>query len=319
MGGGKLLSSRDPIILAAACWPPLFLFWISFSHQASIDFWQIYYLTLPHRWLTLVVVFSDADRRNPLGWWLLAALLVPAVVVGATLAASGGLICLALLDYLWNTWHFGSQHGGISRMYGMRGGEQPSFTDKWGLRILVVYALTRPVEWAFGWLPRGGALDSLAMLADGGFIALAIWIIVNSLFLRMPRNIPKSVYVVSMCLLYGGLVLSCRMAMPKATAGLLVASAMVHAWEYIAFVSRYSQSRGLTEGLIGILARGWVAFLVAYLVLLGTIGVVAESDPRFAQAWAALNIWAAFAHYWLDGMIWKLRDPKLARGLTGAT
>ena len=53
----------DLLFLANIVWPLLLLPGLSTSSDTVVDFWQVYFLTLPHRWITLLLVVVDPDRR----------------------------------------------------------------------------------------------------------------------------------------------------------------------------------------------------------------------------------------------------------------
>src|SRR5256885_14533168 len=53
---------------------------------SHVEFWQVYFLTTPHRWITLVLVTLDPDRREG-RTWLFVALppLAPPAALGGQL------------------------------------------------------------------------------------------------------------------------------------------------------------------------------------------------------------------------------------------
>src|SRR5690242_2325205 len=54
----------DIFCIANIAWP--LVVWVclteGFDGRMGIQFWQLYYVTTPHRWITLVIVFLDRDR-----------------------------------------------------------------------------------------------------------------------------------------------------------------------------------------------------------------------------------------------------------------
>ena len=55
------------------------------DHSGPVEFWQIYFLTTPHRWITLLLVATDPERRENrdrlfVGIAVLAALVVMALM-----------------------------------------------------------------------------------------------------------------------------------------------------------------------------------------------------------------------------------------------
>ena len=117
VGRGWIVSPVfDLFFLANLGWLILLVPGISHA-DTGIDFWQVYFLSLPHRWVTLVLVVTDRDRRDGRGRTLSVIAALAAVVVVGAYFGTGAFLCLAMIDYVWNAWHFGSQHAGVLRMY----------------------------------------------------------------------------------------------------------------------------------------------------------------------------------------------------------
>src|SRR5262245_2208538 len=111
-GGWIVSGAFDLLFLANLAWPLLLLPGLADDHGTGVDFCQLYFLTTPHRWLTLLLVAFDPDRRDGRpGRFILWAALLGVLVVGAYLT-TGEFLCLALVDAAWNGWHFASQHAG---------------------------------------------------------------------------------------------------------------------------------------------------------------------------------------------------------------
>ncbi len=143
----------DLLLVANVAWPLLLLVqWrVSFDGRAGLQFWQVYYATTPHRWVTLLIVFLDRERFSERkSAFLGIAALVTAVCVGIRLA-TGALTCLLAVDYLWNAWHFAAQHHGIYRIYCRLNGSMSLRAvawEKWLLRAFLLYVIL-----ASRWLP----------------------------------------------------------------------------------------------------------------------------------------------------------------------
>jgi len=286
--------------------------------DGAIDFWQVYYLSLPHRWVTLVLVVADPDRRDGRGWlFALIAVAAAALVVGAYFG-TGAFLCLALLDYVWNAWHFGSQHAGVLRMYARKVGGGSPWLERWGVRGLVFYAAVRSAAWATGDVSASPVALAWLHAAD-----LAVLLVPAALLLT---NLPgtdrdragKLTYLASVSALYAGLVLSLRSGWGGLVLVFLAAASMFHATEYLAIVTHYAWRREAVgaDGLFRSLARHWLVFLGLYALVLGSTGAwMAHPESGLVVVWQGLNLWASFVHYAFDGMIWKLRRPATAAAL----
>src|SRR5262249_10956702 len=100
VGRGWIVSPAfDLLFLANIGWLLLFLPDIT-PATTAVDFWQFYYLSLPHRWVPLVLVVADPDRREGRGWVLSAIAALAALLVVAAYFGTGAFLCLALADYV---------------------------------------------------------------------------------------------------------------------------------------------------------------------------------------------------------------------------
>lgn len=309
----------DLLFLANLAWPLLLLPGLARPDgHLHTEFWQVYFLTTPHRWITLFLVAADPDRRVGRGRLFVGLAVLAAAVVAGVWAATGSLLCLLLIDYMWNAWHFASQHQGVLRMYAKQSGGGPEWLERHVLRAFIVYVLIRTAGWTTGWLESDSASRGWLNTAD--LIALGVpgaVLVVNLIGLSRVRT-GKLCYLVSLLSLYSGLLLSLRNDWWSGVIALTAASSTFHAVEYLAVVTHYAQRRTTvgSEGVFRRMAKQWLTVFVVYIVLLGLVGVwMGEGGGRLMRAWLALNLWAAFLHYTYDGFIWKLRKPETARAL----
>lgn len=289
----------------------------------SIDFWLVYYLSLPHRWVTAVLVLADPDRREGRGLTLIGIALASALLVVGAYFGTGAFLCLAVADYVWNAWHFGSQHAGILRMYGRKVGGGWQWLERWGVRFFVTYAAIRAATWASGDLAAGLSSSIWLQFTDFAILLVPIALLVTNLVGGSRDRLPKLTYVASFSALYTGIVLSLRFGSPTLTLVFIAAGPLYHAVEYLAVVTHYAKRREHvgSEGQFRKLARHWVVFLGLYVLMLGTAGAwMASPDSGLMIVWQGVNLWMSFVHYTYDGMIWKLRKPATAAALgVGAT
>lgn len=302
-----------------------------------LEFWQVYFLTTPHRWLTLLLVAADPDRRagRRRGTFVLLAFGL-GLLVAAVYSATGAFTCLLLVDYTWNAWHFASQHSGIMRMYsrlapvGMSSGWRRHF-ENICLRGLVLYTFARLAGWSTGWLEGSMTATIWLNVCDWLVIAIAVAFLATSVvpspmvgqdpevrtLARMNgvQPVGKQLYGLSVCGLYTSLLLALLADQKLLIASLATAVAAFHAIEYLAVVTHYARRRTHvgSQGLFRRVARHWTAALVLLLVGFGFIATCAE--PSFAEWWLGLNIWAALVHYAFDGLIWKLRRTETSQAL----
>ena len=286
---------------------------VSAEGTPHVEFWQLYFLTTPHRWITLVLVATDPERREGRTWlFIVIAILAAVLVLGAWLV-TGAFVCLLLIDYIWNGWHFASQHAGILRIYSRKSGGGRAWLESTGLRVFIFYTIARTAGWSTGWLEDvDHGLDLLYGL-DLLMLGLPVILLAVELSGGLSRRIGKLIYLASVCGVYAALLLALRGHHTILILALTAASAAFHAVEYLALVTHYAWRRSARdeENVFASMAQRWLAFLATYLVLLGLGAWLMEGR----QWWLGLNLWAAFLHYAYDGLIWKLRRPATAQAL----
>jgi hypothetical protein len=282
-----------------------------------IAFWQLYFLTTPHRWMTLFLVALDPDRREGRPRRFLVLALLGLVTIAGVKLTTGAFVCLLLVDYVWNGWHFASQHFGVLRIYSRKAGGGWPRLERYGLRLFIFYVIARTAGWSTGWLEDSP--DGLALLRglDLAVLALPVCLLGFELFDRKGSRplFGKRIYLASVCGLYAALLLALRDGQTVLVAALTTASSLFHAVEYLALVTYYAWRRRTdgSEGLFRTLAERWLLVLLSYVVLFGLSALVLQRLGT--EVWQGLNLWAAFLHYAYDGMIWKLRRPETARVL----
>ena len=297
----------DSVLIANVAWPLLLVMQVGegFGGREGLSFWQIYFLTTPHRWITLALVFLDRERLGKRGVLFGAVAAVVVAVCLSVRLTSGTLLCLLAIDYLWNAWHFASQHHGVYRIYtrrGMTASSVASGWEKWTMRGLILYVILRVAgaTWRYAELEEALlAVDWVAWLAAVGLLVRDS--------LRFGPSLPRRLYLVSMLLLYACLLAAVHFQRPGLVLSLATASAVFHATEYLALVSWSVQERrsklGERLGLIGYLVPRWGLVLAVFMLVLGAGGWLLEQ--RLLQPWLLVNVIVAFLHYAYDGLIWR--------------
>jgi hypothetical protein len=308
----------DLLFLANVAWVLALLPW---GERGPLEFTQLYFLTTPHRWLTLFLVAADPDRREGRPWVFAGLAALFALLLGAVWCYTGDFVCLLLVDYIWNGWHFASQHAGVAGIYAKRtGATDRPWLERWGLRMFICYVIARTAGWTTGWLePYPLALTVLAW-CDVLILVLPLWIVGGELFAR-PWRVPKLAYLGSVCLLYSALLLALATYSRSLILSLTLAGALFHATEYIALVTHYAWRRTSTgsAGLFRAMASRWLVLLLSFMLVVGLIDAYLQGGGPIPAWWIGLNLWAAFLHYSYDGLIWRLRRPQTAQALGAGT
>lgn len=312
----------DLLFLANVAWPLIvFLgWWGEQEGHEEIRFWQIYFVTTPHRWITLALVFLDRDQFQRRGGTFLAIAIFVAAVCTSVWVATGTLTCLLTIDYVWNAWHFAAQHHGVWRIYGREFGPQQTLGllwQKFAFRTFLLYVILRVAggTWWYpsldDWLDR---LDLIVLLIPLSVLVAQGWShVIAKLSLAETKG--TWTYLLSVFGLYTSLLAAVHFHQPPWVLILATASALFHATEYLAIVTwsvnrkrkRASDDASQRNGLLAYMVPRWTLLLSLYLVAFGLASWTATQN--WLAVWTFLNVIAAYLHYAYDGMIWKSNRP----------
>lgn len=302
----------DTLLIANLAWPLFVLAQLGegFDGQAGIQFWQLYYITTPHRWITLFLVFLDRERfRQRRGIFLAVAACIIAVCLGVRLA-TGALTCLLAVDYLWNAWHFAAQHHGIYRIYGRLAAPQRVrglFLEKWALRVFLLYVIFRVASATWSDTSLQDRLQTWDWIA----VLVPAWLLARDLVGFRRQSPGQLLYLLSMSGMYLSLLWCVHTRRLELLLPLATASALFHAIEYLALVTwsvrQRHANRASEMGLLAYLVPRWGIALGVFLVILGAAGWL--MDQHLLEGWLTINVMVAFLHYAYDGLIWRRRFP----------
>jgi hypothetical protein len=300
----------DALLIANVGWP-LLLLWQwgdGFSGRDGLNFWQVYFLTTPHRWITLALVFLDRERFGERRVIFLAIAGAAIAAVASVSIATGTLTCLLTIDYLWNAWHFASQHHGMYRIYNRRS-ERPLASgmaiEKWALRLFLLYVIVRVA----GATWSNAALESKLRTIDWLALAVPAWLLVRDA-VQPARCWPRTLYLGSVMALYVSLLAAVHISRPALVLSLATASAVFHATEYLALVTWSVHARQAAKptrlGFLNYLAPRWSVAMGTFVLVLGCGGWLLAQG--LMSGWLFLNVIVAFLHYAYDGLIWRARS-----------
>jgi hypothetical protein len=156
------------------------------------------------------------------------------------------------VDYLWNAWHFASQHHGIYRIYSCRSGlavesaSRPCLAlEKWSMRGFLLYVILRTASATWSetdWHAAFSTTDAIAALVPAALLVGTIY--------RSGLNPPgRVIYLASVSGLYASLLWAVHIRRPDLVLSLATASALFHAIEYLAVVSWSVRARH--QSLVG--------------------------------------------------------------------
>ncbi len=302
----------DSLFISNVLWPLLLLLQHDdgFEGRSAVQFWQIYFITTPHRWITLVLVLLDHKRyRQQSTIFVGIAVLVVLVCVGVRIA-TGALTCLLAVDYVWNAWHFAAQHHGIYRIYarmtsGITTSEVAIQIQKWLLRSFLLYVILRIASSTFADI----AIERWTSIADWCVLLIPAFLLVSELRTPSSGSMGRRLYLLSVIGIYSCLLWAVHTHRPALTLSLATASAWFHASEYMSVVGWHVQKRAAADGsdasLLNWLAPRWIIAVLMFAVVLGSSAWMFEH--QFLETWMLVNVIIAFLHYAYDGFIWKSR------------
>ena len=313
----------DIFLIANIAWPVVALLALLGNPlvDAPLTFIQIYFLSTPHRWITLALVFLDRERfqQQPRRFILLG---VGLVLLGLALVAVGmiwprttsSLVPLMMLDYIWNAWHFASQHAGIARIYSRTAGVQQSASEvdfeRTAVRVLVLWLFFRLAMF------RGQNQPDFAAWSLPGVLPWLDWIdpivLIGPLVVfarelsRKPLAPGRLTYLGSVIALYFSQLVAIRMQQTALMAALFLSGAIFHAVEYLSIVS-WSVRKKSTGIWRHFVPRLGLTMLVFMLVLTVSNYLLASQS---LYAWTLITLLVSLLHYGYDGIIWKSRPAQ---------
>lgn len=290
--------------------------------MGPLTVFQIYFLSTPHRWITLLMVFFDTDRfwKEPVRFGGIGLSLIAGglgLVWASSLfpQATSSLMLLMMVDYAWNAWHFAAQHAGIARIYGRLSGpdmDQKSVEfERMAIRLLVLWAFFRQAmhvsvqkevfENVMSLLPGISWLDPVLLIP-------ALIVIAREIRDFHLGSRGRLAYLLSVVSLYTGQILAIRAESQIWMQSLFFGTAIFHSAEYLAVVNWSVQKR--TTGIWQYQLTRTGAAVVVFMIVLGVANYAINSAT--AYGWALLTLIVSLLHYAYDGMIWRSKPPAKA-------
>jgi hypothetical protein len=315
----------DLVFLANLAWPLAALLYFArqlsstepLAQDESIVLFQTYFLSTPHRWITLVLVFCDSDRfwKEPvkyggLGIGMVALGLALVAVASFVPFATTSLTLLMMLDYVWNAWHFGSQHAGISRIYGrVSRPDQPAEHgefEKMAIRVLVLWVFFRlaiqlasasqygdNVSWLTPWLQW---VDPIVYIPT-------VVLFAREIVSFRSESLGRLLYLLSVVALYSAQLIAIRLDSFAWMTAFFFAGAIFHAVEYLAICNWSVQKR--TTGIWNYQITRTGLAVIVFMAVLGAANWLINAQSVYA--WQLITLLVSLLHYAYDGLIWKAK------------
>ncbi len=289
------------------------------------------------------VYFDPHEWRSRTVPTVVVPLLIFSFVFFATWKLGGlGPRLLNSAILYWATWHFVAQNWGILRIYQRKSGEpETSWAMKLERPVLLLTVLfclahrlhTGPrvlfgVEVFSPALPRPLVLGLLAPL-----VVLACALLVQRLReARAPWAKAAWVRVAFLACSFLGFFVPFQLITSDDTSAFAAAAAW-HGLQYLGMVRHYNLNawRGGVHARARVISwlsqPGWARGFLYWALLMalaggvyGVIFMLSLVTPWDFYTWAGV-VWVSLtlSHYWVDGVIWKLRRPELAQRVGIAT
>ena len=287
-------------------WPLLVLMWLVLgtTQESPLTLVQLYFLGTPHRWITFVLVLIDPSTRTHSNRWVFP--LIFSLSLFLLLGWIGeGLELLIFVDYFWNAWHFGSQHYGMARI--LTSQECNISRKEWGMhkqliRLMVVYVFCRAASIASSTdkfkLYENYIHFNSVFLRNWDFVFMFIassFIFLYGLQLASStrqENARKNIYLVSISLMYLGLLIAIHFESKQWIIALATVNGMFHAFEYLALV--FHRVNKVLYSYINVFVFSAFIALFAWVI-----------DVRFSLFWGYVTAFISYVHYAYDTVIWK--------------
>ena len=239
-----------------------------------------------------------------------------------------------LLLGLWGAWHWTMQVYGFARIYDAKGGpaRTPALLDR-ALCLLwfgvCVFVLNDALQvYVTRFYQAGGSLlpaASIRLLTQSWLaatITLTIVYVVHALLGRRAGHFPNPIKLlfIAVTFLYLGYTAT-RMDRP------IIGYAMFEMWhdiQYLAIVWLFNLSRARRNPESGrflhLLFRPKAVLAFAYIGVCLAFGTLTHAwrlfeDPTIVRLVASIVPAAAMMHYYLDGFIWRIREPETRAAL----
>jgi hypothetical protein len=294
--------------------------------------------------LIFVVVAVTTWRGGELIRWLLDGLSFLGAFPSVSPANAGSRLLNSVILY-WATWHFVAQNWGIMRIYQRKSGEPqeslPMMLERPLLLLFVLWCVLFRIHTG----PRvlfGTEVFHVVPSKDVVYALLAVIVVLFLVYLLERVRTRDEPWAKAAWIRFGflfcaflGFFVPFQMIVTDDTSA-FAAAACWHGFQYLGMVRFYHRNTwraGVDPNakIISWLSQpGWKRGLL-YMAFLGALAgsvygvifalslVTREAGWNFYTWGAVIWITLTLSHYWLDGVIWKLRRPELARrvGLEG--
>jgi hypothetical protein len=291
----------------------------------------------PHLAATWLRVYVDrAERQSRPLAYMGVPLLICAAVLGMGLYTTRGPRLILTVVVSWALWHFAAQCYGLMRIYQKKSREdlrRAHRVESWLIFLICITGIcwrlhfgpTKIMGMALMYPEAPVWLVWLAGTLVGGMV---VYLIADRLRPGIPLGTPRLIFLASVAVSFWVPL----MVIKNGTTA-FAAAAGWHGLQYIAIVWFYNRKRfGGQDAQPGTRLISWIsqpgrtwAFVGLLFLLIGAVYgtvellLVLAAGAAFAKVVSLTWVCLSLSHYWVDGLIWKMRKPQISTTLTGAT
>lgn len=315
--------------------------WLAIEHFGVDAFYVIAAVAIaangPHLISTWTRVYLDGNERfrRPVHYWLIPAVIAGAVV---TLILAEGRYSRTLRTVLfyWAFWHFMMQNWGILRIYQRRSGDAETRMANLERAVLwlgalwpMLHRLATGPRVLFGAEIRYPTLEPWMVNGVGALLVAASssYVVIRVVQWRRGEKVPL-IRPLFLAASWFGFFVPFVLIKQNGSAA-FAAAACWHGLQYLGIVWFFNRNRWKSgvdrraRMVSWVSQPGRVPFYFFSLLGIAAIiyaGVLAASRVALDAQRLGAIVWLSltFGHYWLDGVIWKLRKPELQQNLIKA-
>lgn len=281
----------------------------------------------PHYMATVYRAYGGGvwRRHTPYTVWATLAL----IAAGAAAHFDVSLVPILFSAYvMWSPWHYSGQNYGLLMMFARRGGYQVSRTEQRMLKAAFVASYVMllasfndgpsPDPLVLSAQLPASAVDAICIAALVVFVAGSLPILVRVVRERRGKSVAPPMMLLSTQALWFvapvvvAIVGGVAAPQTRYSSGVL---ALMHSAQYL-WITQHFARREQGEGWSA--SRYWVAVIAGGIALFLPVPWLASTVGHLDFTISMLIVTAIvnLHHFMIDGVVWKLRDPRVAAALT---
>jgi hypothetical protein len=280
----------------------------------------------PHYMATVYRAYRGGEWRRHAAYtvWLTAAL----IAVGAVAHVETWLIPLVFTTYvMWSPWHYSGQNYGLLMMFARRGGFQISRGEQRWLRVAFVASyvmllasfngpssdpMVRSATLPPAIIQPIGGVALAVFLAGGGWLAFRLVQQRRDTTIAPPLTLLATQALWFVAPAFAAIFTGLAAPQTRYSTGIL---ALMHSAQYLWITQHFARRDQAGQWSA---ARYWFAVIAGGMALFLPVPWLASTLAHLDFTSSVLIVTAIvnIHHFMIDGVVWKMRDPRVAAALT---